>query len=82
VFSSLFDAREDVAMPAPGETTAARLTARLRDYAWEMLYIPVGRAVWFATDSLNQLQFLSIRNYLSLVFAALLALLLGVSIWP
>ena len=82
VFSSLFDAREDVAMPAPGDTAAARLTVRLRDLAWEMLYVPISRAVWFATDNLNYLQFLSIRKYLSLVFVALIALLLGVSIWP
>ena len=82
VFSSLFDAREDVEMPAPGDTAAARLTIRLRDLAWEMLYVPVSRAVWFATDNLNHLQFLSIRNYLSLVFVALIALLLGVSVWP
>ena len=75
VFSVLFDAREDVAMPAPGETTAARLTIRLRDLTWDMLYAPVGRAVWFATDNLNHLQFLTIRKYLSLVFALLVILL-------
>src|SRR5947209_1834999 len=82
VFSALFDAREDVAMPAPGDIGAARLTIRLRDLAWEMLYAPVPTAIWFATEKLNQLQFLSIRQYLSLVFVALVALLLGVSIWP
>jgi NADH:ubiquinone oxidoreductase subunit 5 (subunit L)/multisubunit Na+/H+ antiporter MnhA subunit len=82
VFSSLFDAREDVTMPAPGDTAAARLTIRLRDLTWELLYAPIGGAIWFATEKLNHLQFLSIRNYLSLVFVALVALLLGVSIWP
>src|SRR6266700_6316129 len=82
VFSSLFDAREDVTMPAPGDTAAARLTIRLRDLTWELLYAPVGGAIWFITEKLNHLQFLSIRNYLSLVFVALIALLLGVSIWP
>jgi hydrogenase-4 component B len=82
VFSSLFDAREDVTMPAPGDTAAARFTIRLRDLTWEMLYAPLGGAIWFATEKLNYLQFLSIRNYLSLVFVALIALLLGVSIWP
>ena len=82
VFSALFDAREDVVMPAPGDIGAARLTIRLRDLAWEMLYAPVPTAIWFATEKLNQLQFLSIRQYLSLVFVALVALLLGVSIWP
>jgi formate hydrogenlyase subunit 3/multisubunit Na+/H+ antiporter MnhD subunit len=82
VFSPLFDAREDVAMPAPGETATARLTIKLRDLTWEMLYAPLGGAIWFATDKLNYLQFLTIRKYLSLVFLALIALLLGVSIWP
>ncbi len=82
VFSALFDAREDVAMPAPGDTGAARLTIRLRDLTWDMLYAPVPAAIWFATEKLNHLQFLSIRQYLSLVFVALVALLLGVSIWP
>src|SRR6266852_3252275 len=82
VFSALFDAREDVVMPAPGDIAAARLTIRLRDLAWEMLYAPIPTAIWFATEKLNHLQFLSIRQYLSLVFVALVALLLGVSIWP
>jgi formate hydrogenlyase subunit 3/multisubunit Na+/H+ antiporter MnhD subunit len=82
VFSALFEAREDVAMPAPGDTGAARLTIRLRDLTWDMLYAPVPTAIWFATEKLNHLQFLSIRQYLSLVFVALVALLLGVSIWP
>jgi formate hydrogenlyase subunit 3/multisubunit Na+/H+ antiporter MnhD subunit len=82
VFGPLFDAREDVAMPAPGETATARLTIKLRDLTWEMLYAPVGDVIWFATEKLNYLQFLTIRKYLSLVFVALIALLLGVSIWP
>ena len=82
VFSVLFDAREDVAMPAPGDTAAARLTVRLRDLIWEMIYARLGDAVWFATEKLNHLQFLTIRKYLSLVFALLVVLLLGVSVWP
>src|SRR6266700_540467 len=75
VFSVLFDAREDVTMPAPGDTAAARLTIRLRDLTWELLYAPVGRAIWFAADHLSHLQFLTIRKYLSLVFALLVILL-------
>jgi hydrogenase-4 component B len=81
VFSVLFDAREHVAMPAPGDTSAARLTIRLRDLAWDTLYAPVPAGIRFATEKLNHLQFLSIRQYLSLVFAALVVLLLGVSVW-
>jgi hydrogenase-4 component B len=76
VFSALFDAREDVVMPAPGDTAAARLTLGVRDLAWELLYAPVGGAIWFAADRLSHLQFLTIRKYLSLVFALLVVLLI------
>jgi formate hydrogenlyase subunit 3/multisubunit Na+/H+ antiporter MnhD subunit len=82
VFGLLFDANERVEMPAPGEIRPARLTIRLRDLVWEMLYAPVAIAIWFATEKLNHLQFLTIRKYLTLVFVALVALLLGVSLWP
>jgi hydrogenase-4 component B len=81
VFGLLFDASERVEMPAAGEIRPARLTIRLRDLVWEMLYAPVATAIWFATEKLNHLQFLTIRKYLSLVFVALVALLLGVSLW-
>jgi hypothetical protein len=62
-------------MPAPGETGAARLTVTLRDLVWETLYAPVGGAVWLASDILSHLQFLTIRKYLSMVFALLVLLL-------
>jgi hydrogenase-4 component B len=75
VFSALVDAREHVLMPPPGDTGAARLTVRLRDLAWDILYAPVGGAILFAADRLSHLQFLTIRKYLSLVFALLVTLL-------
>jgi len=75
VFGPLFDAREDVAMPAPGDTTAARLTIRLRDLTWDVLYAPLAGAIWLAAEHLSHLQFLTIRKYLSLVFALLVILL-------
>jgi hydrogenase-4 component B len=75
VFSALVDAHEDVVIPAPGDTGAARLTIRLRDLAWDVLYAPVGGAISFAADRLSHLQFLTIRKYLSLVFALLVILL-------
>jgi hydrogenase-4 component B len=62
-------------MPAPGDTKAARLSIRLRDLAWETLYAPLGGVIWFAADRLSHLQFLTIRKYLSLVFALLVTLL-------
>ena len=42
---------------------------------WDTIYAPLSGAVWFAAEKLNYLQFLTIRQYLSLVFVALVALL-------
>ena len=77
-----FQARESVDMPLPGDGRPARLTVTLRDLAWDMIYVPIGAAVWVAAERLNHLQFLTIRKYLSLVFVVLVALLLVISIWP
>jgi hypothetical protein len=79
--TAVFQAEERVEMPAPGDARPARLAVTLRDLVWETAYAPVARAVAFAGERLNHLQFLSIRQYLSLVFAALVALLLVVSAW-
>jgi hypothetical protein len=68
-------------MPPPSDSRPARLTVRLRDLIWEVFYAPIQRSVSVAGDRLNHLQFLSIRQYLSLVFVALVALLLVVSAW-
>jgi hypothetical protein len=54
----------------------------LHDLVWEAFYMPIASAVGFAADRLNRLQFLTIRQFLSLVFAALVALLLVMAIWP
>jgi hydrogenase-4 component B len=77
----VFRAREQVDMPQPGELRAARFTLVMRDLIWEELYLPVGAAVGYAADRLNHLQFLTIRRYLSLVFAVLVLLLLVLAIW-
>jgi hypothetical protein len=53
----------------------------MRDLVWDVVYAPITTAIWFGTEKLNHLQFMTIRKYLSLVFAALVALLLGVSLW-
>jgi hydrogenase-4 component B len=76
-----FRAREEVEMPLPGDHRAARLHVRLHDPAWEGIYAPVAGAVAFAADRLNRLQFLTIRRYLSLVFLALIFLLLVLATW-
>jgi hydrogenase-4 component B len=83
VFGSVvFRAREHVDMPAPGDIRAARISVELRDLIWEALYAPIAGAVAFAADRLNHLQFLTIRQFLSLVVAALVLLLLVLAIWP
>ena len=78
----VFRAREHVHMPAPGGLEPARLTVDMRDLVWDSLYAPVAGGVSFAADRLNHLQFLTIRQFLSLVFAALVLLLLVLAIWP
>jgi hypothetical protein len=69
-------------MPPPGSTAPARLTVVLRDLIWEYAYAPVADGMAFATERLNILQFLTIRWYLTLVFAALVMLLLVLAVWP
>jgi formate hydrogenlyase subunit 3/multisubunit Na+/H+ antiporter MnhD subunit len=79
VFSDVFVARESVDMPPPGDPRPARLTVRIRDLVWDACYAPVGGWIALAAEKLNRLQFLTIRKYLSLVFVALVALLLVVA---
>jgi formate hydrogenlyase subunit 3/multisubunit Na+/H+ antiporter MnhD subunit len=79
--TTVFRAKERVEMPAPGDANPARLTVTLRDLIWDTLYAPLAGATAFAAEKLNRLQFLTIRQYLSLVFAALVGLLLVLSIW-
>ena len=82
VFGSLlFLAREQVEMPQPGDTGAARFRVELRDLIWETGYAPIAGMVGFAADRLNRMQFLTIRRYLSLVFLALVGLLLVLVVW-
>lgn len=83
VFGALvFNARELGEMPPPGATTPARLTVKMRDPIWDTLYAPIAGLIGYACDRLNVLQFLTIRRYLSLVFAALVLLLLVLATWP
>ena len=78
----VFRAREHGEMPPPGDMRPARFKVDLRDFVWDMLYAPVAAGVGTAADQLNHLQFLTIRQFLSLVFAALVILLLVLAIWP
>jgi hypothetical protein len=78
----VFRARETGEMPAPGDMRPARLVVELRDLIWDAAYAPIANAVAIASERLNHLQFLTIRQYLSLVFGALVTLLLVIAIWP
>jgi hypothetical protein len=69
-------------MPPPGSTAPARLTVTVRDPIWDTLYAPIGGFIGYAGEKINVLQFLTIRRYLSLVFGALVLLLLVLAIWP
>jgi hydrogenase-4 component B len=83
VFGSLvFRAREVGEMPPPGSSAPARLTVQMRDLIWDTLYAPIETAVGVIAERLNYLQFLTIRSYLTLVFGALVILLLVLAIWP
>ncbi|MGT2502395.1 hydrogenase 4 subunit B [Bradyrhizobium guangxiense] len=81
VFGSvIFGAREIGEMPPPSSPLPARLQVELHDLIWDGLYAPIAKVIGFATDRINVLQFLSIRRYLTLVFVALVVLLLVVAL--
>jgi hydrogenase-4 component B len=77
----VFRAREEVHLPAPGDARAARFHVSLHDVPWDVLYSPIAGGVHFAARHLNRVQFLTIRAYLSLVFGALVVLLMVLAIW-
>ena len=78
----VFRAREHGDMPPPGATRPARLDVELHDPIWEALYAPLAAGITTAADRLNRLQFLTIRQFLTLVFCTLVILLLVLAIWP
>jgi hydrogenase-4 component B len=77
----LLGARESVDMPAPGDLRAAHYQATIRDPIWDGVYAPIAIVVGYVADRLNKLQFLTIRLYLTLVFLALVGLLLVLALW-
>ena len=80
--TAVFRVREHGEMPPPGDVRPARFEVSLRDLIWDTLYAPVASTVGNAAEKLNKLQFLTIRQYLSLVFGLLVTLLLVIAIWP
>lgn len=79
--TSVFDVRERVDMPPPGALRAGNFYVKIFDPAWRFAYGPAGRAVLDLSGRLNRLQSLTIRRYLTLVFAALIVLLIVVAAW-
>jgi hypothetical protein len=77
----VFGVYEHVDMPQPGETRAGHFAVRVIDPAWRWGYGPLARGVAAASLKLNHLQFLTIRRYLTLVFCALILLLIVVAAW-
>jgi formate hydrogenlyase subunit 3/multisubunit Na+/H+ antiporter MnhD subunit len=83
VFGSVaFVVQERIDMPRPGEMRRAHLALKLRDRIWSTLYLPLITLVDRAAIQLNRLQFLTIRQYLSVVFGALVTLLVVLASWP
>ncbi len=78
----IFRSSEQVDMPLPGDLRPARFVVELRDLIWDGFYAPIAAAVGLAADRLNHLQYLTIRQYLSLVFLTLVILLLVLALWP
>jgi hydrogenase-4 component B len=79
--ATVFMVRERLDMPRPGETRSGHFHVKVFDPAWRYIYGPMARAVLRSAVSLNALQFLTIRRYLTLVFATLVLLLLVVAAW-
>jgi hypothetical protein len=83
VFGSVvFRARETAKMPPPNDIRPAQLTVELHDPIWESIYAPLATLILGLADRLNRLQFLTIRQFLTLVFCTLILLLLVLAIWP
>jgi hydrogenase-4 component B len=79
--TAVFHVREKLDMPRPGEMRAARFQVKVFDPAWAYAYGPIARFATRTADRLNPLQFLTIRRYLTLTFAALILLLIVVAAW-
>ena len=77
----LFRSSETVDMPPPGDNRAASIVRHISDPIWDGIYAPLGRAVGWIADHANVMQFLTIRRYLGFVFAALVVLLLALTLW-
>jgi hydrogenase-4 component B len=75
-----FSVREKLDMPLPGETRAAHFSVEIGDRFIDYIYEPLTKAVQFVSGRLNVVNFLSIQEYVALVFTALVFLLILVAL--
>ena len=81
VFATVIGVRERLDMPSPGDVRPGHFSVIVRDRIWDTLYAPIAGGVALVADWVNRFQFLTIRRYLSLVFLALVGLLLVLALW-
>ncbi len=79
--NTVFLAREHLDMPAPGDTRPGRFGVEIHDRIMEGAYGRIGGAVDSISRRLDRAHLMTIQGYLTLVFAALVVLLLGIAIW-
>ena len=79
--TTVFSVTERVTMPKPGSNAPARFEVTMRDPVWDLLYSRIASVVSWLGGKANYLQFLTIRKYLSVVFASLVLLLLLLTLW-
>jgi hydrogenase-4 component B len=77
----IFRSSETVDMPPPGDNRPASIVRHISDPIWDSVYAPLGRGVGWIADHSNFMQFLTIRRYLGFVFAALVVLLMALTLW-
>ncbi|CAG1005369.1 Hydrogenase-4 component B [Anaerolineae bacterium] len=75
-----FSVHEKLDMPLPGETRPAHFAVEIGDRFIQFIYDPLNKAVWYCAGRLNVVNYLSIQEYLALVFAALVFLLIIVAL--
>lgn len=75
-----FSVREHLDMPPPGSTRTAYFAVETGERFIAYVYEPLTKAVWFCARRLNPVAFLSIQEYLALVFVALVFMLIIVAL--
>ena len=77
----VFRSSETVDMPAPGDNRPASIVRHISDPIWDVDLCPARPRRRLDRRPCQLLQFLTIRRYLGFVFAALVVLLLALTLW-